>query len=198
MSVSVNDSGGNIDLNAIVSGGDAFLARVKTLKDATADHKTALENLRLGTDVVRAMQDVQGREQAVMEAAATAKTESEKMIADAKAEAAGIVAKAKENAEAVMSKATADADALAREVDEAREALAEWSEKTKAEASGAVNAANASKKDADSKLALAQKTGEDAATLMAEARAKHEAADVRHAELDDCLAKLSAFLATKG
>jgi hypothetical protein len=74
--------------NAIVSGGDALMARLKRLKDAKADADEAYENLRLCHDAVRAMQDVQAREQAVMDTTASARAEAERMIAAAKADGA--------------------------------------------------------------------------------------------------------------
>ena len=61
------------DLAAIVAGGKHFTARLKAIKDARLEHDEALGKLRLGHDVVRAMQDVQSREQAVMDAVAVAK-----------------------------------------------------------------------------------------------------------------------------
>jgi cell division septum initiation protein DivIVA len=132
MSVSAPQNPGDY-LDAVVNGGDAFLARVKALKEVRAEHDEALANLRLGHDVVRAMQDVQRREQAVIDTTETAKAEAEKIIADAKATAESLVAEATDNAVQLIAKAQAEADKLSAEVDEAHAELGKWSDKIKSD-----------------------------------------------------------------
>src|SRR5262249_11493672 len=133
MSVSAGGQKSYADLDAIVRGGDAFMARVKALQQAKAEHDDALANLRLGHDVVRAMQDVQVREQASMDVAETAKAEGVRIAGEAKAEAERIVAEANDNAAQIIAKATADAHKLSAEVDEAHAALDAWRDKVKAD-----------------------------------------------------------------
>jgi len=88
--------------NAIVSGGDAVMARLKALKDAKADADEAYENLRLGHDAVRAMGDVQAREQAVMDTTASARAEAERIVAEARADAERMIAAAKADGAAAL------------------------------------------------------------------------------------------------
>lgn len=189
MSVSVSQNP-NVDLDSIVTGGDAFLARMKAFKDAKAEHDDALNNLRLGHDVVRAMQDVQVREQAVIDTTEGAKTEAEKIIADAKANAEGIRTAANSDAEAARAKAAAEGDALAREVDEAHASLSEWSEKKKSDANELMNAAVAAKAEAEKLMAKAHQAHAEAIAMMTKANAHHEAGMVRHAALKDWVASL--------
>lgn len=182
MSVSAT-SGGATDLDAIVSGGDAFMARLKAFTEAKAKHDAALASLKLGTDVVRAMQDVQAREQAAMAAITEASAQAEKTVTEAKAEAQRMIAEATAQAHAIQDKAAAEADALAREVDAAHAALTEWSDKTRDSANTLMNEAVAARAEADRRLDASQKAESKAAAAMAKAKASHEDADKRHAAI---------------
>jgi regulator of protease activity HflC (stomatin/prohibitin superfamily) len=131
MSVSVATLTPNVDLNAIVSGGDQFMARLKALQDAKAEHDESLKNLRLGHDVVRAMQDVQAREQMAIDAISSAKAEAEKIIAEAKADAEDTIAKAKADATQLIAEGVAEAKKLSADVDAAHAELGKWSDNVK-------------------------------------------------------------------
>ena len=185
----------NTDLDAIVTGGDAFMARLKEFKDAKAESEAALANLRLGTDVVRAMQDVQTREQAALDALATAKEEADKIGTEARAEADSILAAANEQAEEIKSQARAAADDLSREVDEARTTLNDWSAKTRADANALMDSAVSAKAVADQRVKDADQKAAAAGELMERAKAAEAAAAAQTAAVSDWLNELNAVAA---
>lgn len=185
MSVSVSEGGtqSQVDLNAIVSGGDAFMQRLKALQAAKKEHDEALKKYAIGTDVVRAMQDVQAREQAAIEACTAAVATADKIVAEAKAQEKAILDAANAAAADIRAKAAADGDALAREVDEAHAALTAWSEKTKHEANSLMNEAVAAKAEADQLLKEGWALTAKANAATEKARLAHEAADKRHTKI---------------
>lgn len=180
MSVSAptqGQSGHDEDLSAVVAGGQHFVSRLKIIKDARLEHDDALNNLRLGHDVVRAMQDVQRREQDVMDIAAKAEAEAKDLMEATKAEASKVLSDAKAEAEAVLAHAAAQGDALAREVDEAHAALSEHSIAATAdskrlmdEAVAIHTKARAGLTEADGLRAAAEKAKAEAEAMLAKAR----------------------------
>ena len=57
MSVSVTE--GNANLDAIMAGGDEFLARLQTFREAKANHDRAFADLGLGRDAKAALDEAQ-------------------------------------------------------------------------------------------------------------------------------------------
>lgn len=165
-------SGANPDLSAIVAGGDAFLARVKTFQDAKIAAEAALDNLNLGKNVAAVMAEAQAREAKAQQAIDDAQSEAYKIVAEAKTQAAAILADHHTQAQTVLSSAKAQVDGLDEEVKTARKMLTDWSDQTKAEANSIMGSAVAAKAKADklhadnhdaaNKLAVAQAQAEDA------------------------------------
>ncbi len=166
------DSHSNIDLDAIVSGGDAFMARVKALQQAKSDASDALDSLSIGRDVVEAMRDAQAKEAAAMKMVEDAKAEAASIIAVAQAGAAEIAKQAEARATALVAGAQKQSDAIEEEVKVGRAALGAWSDKTTAEANTLMQAATQAMDAATQKAA----DNEAAAKKLAAAQKKADAA----------------------
>jgi cell division septum initiation protein DivIVA len=183
-----------MDHDVIILSGEGFLARMKALKDATAEHDAAFENLKLGTIAAEALGDAQRREQAVLDMKPAAEAAAAKIINDASEQAAGIIAAAQAEAD----KITLQAKVLAREVDEGREALTAWSEKTKADAARLMVDAEAARDAGERHRADNLQAARDLAAAQAEAVAARDAASAKEATLSRKLAAIRAVAAKAG
>lgn len=180
--VSISE-GGNIDLDAIIQGGDAFLERIKAIKVAKDEFNQAFENLNLGKSAAAALADAQTTVANAVTSADEIKAEAEKLLADARNEAASIVPAAQTEADQIIAQAKAEAARLNAEVDVGRQALVEWSNKTKEEANGIMQQATATKSAADKQLADNQVAAATLAEAQAQAQAAIDKANVLQATL---------------
>lgn len=189
--VSISESN-NIDLDAIVAGGDDFMARVKTLQQAKSDSAAALDALNIGRDVVAAMQDAQAREAQALKLVEQAKADSENVIAAATAQADKIRGQAQTEADALMASAKSQSDGIEQEVLVARAALNAWSSKTRTEADAVMAKAIETNANAEKQWADNRQAAELLATAQAEAQAAITEANNTQAAL---AAKLDAIKA---
>lgn len=175
MGVSISE-GGNIDLDAIVAGGDGFLDRIKAIKAAKAEHDASLDALNLGRDAAAAMRDAQMREEAAKQLYEATKVQAEQMLTDGHARAAEIVRQGQIDVDTMMVKAHADVAAIDAQVKDAHQVLSSWSENTKAEASGLLDRATATKAEADQQFVTNLKEAKNLAALQAEAKTEIDTA----------------------
>lgn len=169
--VSVTEST-NIDLDAIVAGGDAFMARIKDLQATKAAAETAFSDLKIGKDAAAAFNEAQATRQAATQTLTEANDQAAKTIAEAKDQAAKIITDAKDEATALMAFAKQGADGLDAQVASARKVLQDWSDKTTADANNIMAQAVAAKMAADRQLA----DNQSAAKKLADAQAQVEEA----------------------
>lgn len=186
MGVSISENS-NVDLNAIVAGGDAFMSRLKALQQAKADADAALTGLNLGMDIIRAQQDLQQREANAMKMIEDAKAQVEKVLEDASREAAATKGFAQTVADDLLAKAKAQSDAVDQEVAIARAAVDLWSTNTRAAAQTLLDQANAKNSRADAILAANQSAADDLASAQ-------KAADEALAKANTMQATLNAKL----
>lgn len=191
MSVSVSEHT-DVDLDAIVAGGDAFMTRVKMLQKAKADSIAALESLNIGNDVAAAMRDAQAREATAIKLIEDAKVEADGIVVAATAKAASITSNAQVEADALLAAARKETAAIEQEVKTARTTLQSWSEKTTAEGEAVLTRANAAQAKADRQLAANQKAADELAKARAEAKAATDRANATQAAV---AAKLEAIKA---
>jgi len=151
--VSVTDGGSNIDLDALVAGGDTFIARVKELQDAKAKADASYAALNIGKDAQAALAEAQAREATALKLIADAKEEAASTVAIAKQQAADITTSAQDEADAILKASQDQADGLDAQVGDAKQVLADWSAKTTADANAIMASAVATKALADKQLA---------------------------------------------
>lgn len=191
MSVSVTEHT-NVDLDALVAGGDAFMARVKALQQAKVDHAAALDALNIGRDAVAAMQNAQQREQTALNLIEQAKKDAQDLIAAASADAEKIRNLAQTEIAALHSAAQSKSEAIEQEVKVARAAVNAWTERTRKETSDHLARATETRAAAEKQHADNKKTAADLLGAQAEAQALTQSATEKHAALD---AKLEAIKA---
>jgi hypothetical protein len=192
MTVSVTEGHSNVDLDAIVAGGDAFMARVKTLQQEKAAHGAALKALNIGNDAVAAMRGAQAREQQAIKLVEEAKLEAEAIMAAATARAEKLRIETQIAADGLMADANSASAAIEQEVKVARAALNAWSDKTRAEIDALMAYATDTKADAEQQLVDNRQAAEALAKAKAQADAKIVFANATQAALN---AKLEAIKA---
>lgn len=163
MGVSINEGGGNVDLDAIVAGGDAFLARIKTLKEAKEDADASLAALKLGTDLAAKQREVQEHEQAALQKVQDAKSDAATLVEQGRADAAALKRQAQVEADELLAKARGQASTLSTEVANAQQVLSVWAEKTKSEADDYMTRATDAKNEAEKQLELNVQAAKDLA-----------------------------------
>lgn len=181
MGVSLETNSTNLDLDAIVAGGDAFMTRVKTLQKAKAASTDALDALNIGRNVVEAMRDAQAKEAAALKMIEDAKVEAKEIIATATQRAGEIAGHAQEQAEALLTKAQRASEAVEEEVRVGRAALAAWSDKTTAEAQSLMSQAESAMAAAGKKAAENVKEAKRLADAQKETKAMQDAAEASRA-----------------
>jgi len=183
------------DLAAVVAGGKYFTDRLKMLQDAKADHDAALDKLRIGHDVIRAMQDVQVREQAAIDALKDAQTQAAQIVGAANDQAGQIVADAQARATEIINSTQEKAAALAARVDEGHEAFNKWHKETTEKVSALHDAANGVKWEADEQLRIANATKADASAAMEAAQVRLGEAAIKDESSNELLADIDAAIA---
>lgn len=189
--VSITESQ-NIDLDAIISGGDAFMSRIKELQTAKAQAESALADLQLGRSATQAMADAQASKELATKMLDDARHASEEWEQKGKAKYDELLRSAKEQAEIIVAAAQKRADGLDQQVADARNMLNEWSEKTKAEANSIMAQAVASKVSADKQLADNGVAAKELAVARLELQKAMDETIAKQGELD---AKIEAIKA---
>lgn len=177
-------SGTNLDLEALVAGGDTFIQRVKDFNDAKAKHEVALANLNIGKNAVAAYTDAQANQAAALKMVADAKTEAEHIVALAKQEAESIVLVARDTAATIVDAANKSSADIEQQVNTASKVFQAWSDKTKAEANDLLSRATIIKAQADQTLADNKKASSDLADAQASAKSAQDAANAVRAEFN--------------
>lgn len=197
MGVSVE--GTNVDLNAIVQGGDAFLARINELNAAKTKADAALADLKLGQSAKDAFASADAKIASASKLLADAQEAASKTITDANRQAADILTQANNDAAGIIAAAQAkhDADAIAldAEVKTARDDLAAWTVQTKAATQKALDDAIAAKTEADRLLSIQAAAADKLATSQAAADAALASAQAAEADFKAKSARLAAALA---
>lgn len=189
VSVSANT---NVELEALVKGGQEFLDRVKVLKEAKDQNEASLKALNIGMDVIGALNEAQAREQTAIVALEAAKKEAKEILDRAKADASRAVDTAHAEAKSLIDNAQVQVASLFKELNQGRDVLTAWSQKTKDEAETLMAAAKAAQDKANATMSSAQKIKEDVTAEHAKLVAATEAANKAKIELEAKLAAIKA------
>lgn len=180
-------SGGNVDLDALVAGGDSFLARIKALQEQKAQADASLEALKIGKDANAAYSDAQVNQAAALKVLADAKEQAAAIVANAHAEAAALLKTTKDQASGVLDTSQKSAFALDAQVANAKKDFAAWHDSAKAQASGILDSANATKAAAEKQHAENLAAAKALADAQAQTQAHLNAAKAKQDKLDAAL-----------
>lgn len=188
--VSITSGGTNIDFDAIVAGGDTFVARVKELQAIQAKLDASYAALSIGKDATAVLQEAQLREQQATKLVSDATEQAAEIIAKANSQAAEIIKSAQDGAGSATNDAQAKINALDAQAKDAQQVLSAWSAQTKSEAGNIMASAVSVKAAADKHLADNQAAAKDLADKHVKADAALQEANRKQAALD---AKLNAI-----
>lgn len=191
----VSGGGSNVDLDAIVEGGQSFLDRIKQLQDAQATVQASFVALNLGRSAAEAYADAQKNQQAAKDAVASANKTALNVIVEAEAKAADLIKAAQDSATQVQAQSDLNLAAFNRDLESGRRTLTEWSNQTTDAANALLTSAQAKSAEAD-KMTVANQQLADQLT-QAKAVLEDQIAAAKAAE-DAFNAKLNAIKAAAG
>jgi len=178
----------NVDLRAVVEGGDAFFKRLSDLQTAKMGAEDAIAKLGVAQNVNASVADANAKVVKATQVLTDADKAAKQIVDDANAKAESITAKARAEAQSILDAAKAKADDLTQ-------GAQKFSDGARAEAQKVLAAAKASKLAADKLLSEHQAKAQLLASKQEEARILMESAQSIQKEFSDKLAAIQTAAA---
>lgn len=188
----------NPDLEALISGGEAFLRRVAELKDARAGYERSLADFNIGQEVVAALASAKEKEEAAVKALEDAMAQAGGLLEDARKQAAVIVEEARASAEGLLNdsqaKIAADRASLEYEMKNRQESFDSWAAGQEAKINANLEAAATARSRAEAQAKANQLAADELAVAQKDARESQAKADAATKLYTDKFNKLNAAL----